>query len=711
MVCLSWLGSILPIGRTYAQNLENYRKVQLLILRADSLLTQKDTLNAIFTYQKALSTENDLAQEWAEKTGLASKLKNYKIYLNQKVFELEKQANQFYEQRALDTAAKLWQKAIQIKPFKVENYFSLARCFTYMGLPDSALALYPKIEVLSPGGSNNHLYFHWANALKTVGQYAKADSLFKVYLKQCQNDSTLPKPNYCQQAEQELLGQDSLQLKNIPPCWEITNTILSTPQADYHTALWQKGKQRYIMYTSHRVSEKNNNFPNYPFLGQKYSDCYAALLLNKYENNLKEEDSAYFTLTNTIANDGNPVIDPLNGDLYYTICGEGLLRKKEGCKIYKSTYDYENKQWSAPTPIKELAGWYYEKGIRKRKYRKPAFDSQPSFSKNGKYLFFVSNREGSIGGTDIWVCERLGNVWSKPRNLGKNVNTPQNELYPNASSHPNLLFFASNGHKGLGGYDLFRVELEETEPIAKPQNLGFPFNTSWDDIHILWLVHDTVAMLSSNRRFNYGNIGKEKGKGSEDIWMIRNTCALQEKKIAEERRLQELQKIAEEKAKKEAEAKALQQKLAQETEQKKYFEEQKIKTLTLEDSLKLLGYSLDQTFEIKNILYAFDKADLLPQSIIALNEIIEILNRFPKLHLEISSHTDARGTEAYNFALSQRRAQSVVNYLVSKGIAPQRLKYQGYGETRLKFNPARNEEEHQQNRRTEFRLFLPEKSN
>jgi outer membrane protein OmpA-like peptidoglycan-associated protein/tetratricopeptide (TPR) repeat protein len=695
-----------------SQNLDNYRKVERLIARSDSLLTQRDTLAAILTYQRALSTENDLAQEWAEKKGLAQKLKNYKTYLNRKLYEYETQADYFFANRALDTAAKLWQKAIQIKPFKVENYFSLARCYAFMGLPDSALAQYPKIEKLQPGGKN-HLYYHWALALKTIGNYAKADSLLRLYLKQCQSDSSITRAGYCELAEKELLGKDSLQLKNISPCWEIKNTALSSAQADYQTALWKKGMQKFILYTSHKNIRPEA--PNYPFSGQKYSDLYAAALKSHYENSFELADTPYFGLINTIANDGNAVIDPLNGDLYYTICGEGKLQKKEGCKIYKSTYDYPNKQWGSPQPVKELAGWYYEKGIRKRKYRKPAFDSHPCFSKNGKYLFFTSNREGGVGGLDIWVCQRNGNAWGKPRNMGEGINTSQNELYPNAESQKNILYFASNGRKGFGGYDLYRAQLEELETVSEPQNLGVPFNTSWDDIHILWLIPDTTALISSNRRYNYGNLGNEKSKGSEDIWMFRNTCALEEKRLAEERRLAELQRLAEAKARAEAEAKAEAERLArqaleQEAERKRQEEEQ-ARRAAIQDSLASLGFELEKTFEIKNILYAFDRADLLPQSLVELDKIIDILNRFPSLHLEISSHTDSRGSDAYNLDLSKRRAQSVVSYLLKKGIDAKRLAFEGFGESRLKIKLAQNEEEHQQNRRTEFRLFQPPAGN
>jgi outer membrane protein OmpA-like peptidoglycan-associated protein len=697
-----------------AQNLENYRKVERLITRSDSLLTQKDTLAAILTYQKALSTENDLAQEWAEKKGLAQKLKNYKTYLNRKLYEYETQAAYFFKHRALDTAAQLWQKAIQIKPFKVENYFSLARCYAFMGLPDSALAQYPKIEGLQPGGKN-HLYYHWAIALKTVGHYAQADSLLNLYLQQCKTDSAMAEAGYCATAPKELLGQDSLLLKNISPCWEVSNTILSAPQADYHSALWSKGAQELILYTSHKNVRPESQ--NYPLTGQKYSDCYAALLRDRYDNNFELTDTPYFALINTIANDGNAVIDPLNGDLYYTICGEGKIQKKEGCKIYKSVYDYPNKQWGAPQPVKELAGWYYEKGIRKKKYRKPAFDSQPSFSKNGKYLFFTSNRTGSVGGLDIWVCERNGNVWGKPINMGKGINTSQNELYPNAQSEKNILYFASNGYKGFGGYDLYRVQLEDLEPLKQPQNLGVPFNTSWDDIHILWLIPDTTALISSNRRYNHGNLGQEKSKGSEDIWMFRNVCALEEKRLAEERRLAELKRLAEEKARAEAEVKANAERLAREAlekeaERKRQEQEQEqARSATVQDSLRSLGFELGRTFEIKNILYAFDRADLLPQSLIELDKIIDILNRFPNLHLEISSHTDSRGSDAYNLDLAKRRAQSVVQYLLSNGVAAKRLVSESFGESKLKIKFAQTEEEHQQNRRTEFRLYLPAADN
>ncbi|PSR57458.1 hypothetical protein AHMF7605_25545 [Adhaeribacter arboris] len=360
---------------------------------------------------------------------------------------------------------------------------------------------------------------------------------------------------------------------------------------------------------------------------------------------------------------------------------------------------------------------------------KDAWDSSPALSPDGKTLYFSSDRKGGQGGNDIYRSTLDGQGrFSTPENLGPEINTPGNENFPFVTED-GTLYISSDGHPGLGNLDIFRVE------NGKPVNLGVPVNSNADDF-APYIVNDESGYFSSNR---------PGGKGSDDIYFFKKAkpklvnfyvdVTVREllpnttnyKPMSRIRvELQDAKGTAVDQAFTTPDGK-LSFKLDTATaysilaENPGYFAaRQTVSTIgktppqaqltkpetdiRLTADLVLSKIVKDKAIVVENIYYDLDKANIRPDAAIELDKIVQTLNDNPKITIELSSHTDVRGKDAYNLDLSQRRAQSAVDYIISKGIAPNRITAKGYGETRLIVKNAKTEEEHQRNRRTEFKV-------
>lgn len=358
-----------------------------------------------------------------------------------------------------------------------------------------------------------------------------------------------------------------------------------------------------------------------------------------------------------------------------------------------------------------------------------AWDSSPAFSPDGKTLYFASDRKGGLGGNDIYKSTIDDNGrFSAPVNLGPDINTPGNESYVYVGPD-GTLYVASDGLPGLGGMDLFRIE------DGKPVNMGTPINSSGDDFGVFF-QNAFTGYLSSNR---------EGGKGGDDIYafsksqrklvnfFVDGTVYQRRDKDKQQTVVPNTpvvlqgeggQKLAETRA--DAEGKfsfPLDSASAYSllAEKEGFFAaRQRVTTVgkmppqsqlpnevnevRLTANLVLNEIVKEKAIVLENIFYDFDKADIRPDAAEELNKLVEILQDNPRISIELSSHTDSRGVDIYNQDLSQRRAQSAVNYIISKGIDRSRITAKGYGESRPVVRNAKTEEQHQRNRRTEFKV-------
>lgn len=352
-----------------------------------------------------------------------------------------------------------------------------------------------------------------------------------------------------------------------------------------------------------------------------------------------------------------------------------------------------------------------------------------SLSPDEKTLYFVSDMPGGRGGTDIWYSEKQSDgTWGTPVNAGETINTDKDELFPNLALD-GTLYFSSNGLAGMGGLDIFSSKGGKSS-WAKAENLRFPVNSAGDDFAFVGTEATDMGMsgyLSSNRRG---------GRGADDIYSFsysRPKIILVLKGITYNKNTKEIlpetsvtlfsgnREIKGKQRTKdggififELDTKSDYRIWGQKTG---YYSDSTListKGVTKSDTLYASLYleplfEVGKTFELENIHYDFDKHNIRKDAAEILDELVRIMRDNPTLMIELSSHTDSRGSDSYNMALSQRRAQSAVNYLVDRGIARDRMVAQGYGESRL-LNRCSNGvacsiAEHQANRRTEVTVL------
>ena len=359
-------------------------------------------------------------------------------------------------------------------------------------------------------------------------------------------------------------------------------------------------------------------------------------------------------------------------------------------------------------------------------------NGHPALNKEGNLLVFASDRPGGYGGTDLYYCVRSGKgQWSKPINLGKQINTEGNEMFP-FLDHTGLLYFASTGHPGLGGLDLFEVMLKEMTPQGPPKNMGAPFNSSKDDFGLTRRDNGRIGYFSSNRR---GNDDIYEFKRSSRLIILEGTVTDGTTRIplANTRLLMRYTDgidtlITDAKGKFKRE---LPTETDFETTTNKAGYINKLSFVTSQgidkDSLIVLNIqlnkieseqqlilnkcdSLKNVFAVKNIYYNLDRSEIRKDAIPALDELYMLMKKYPEISIITASHCDSRASEEYNKNLSLKRGHTAKNHLVAKGIEAHRISVQYYGKTRMlnrcfESVPC-SEEEMQLNRRTEFDVIL-----
>lgn len=427
---------------------------------------------------------------------------------------------------------------------------------------------------------------------------------------------------------------------------------------------------------------------------------------------------------NSPVNEGTAVVSKKGDFILFTRCEE-LKNKKTRCHLYIARK--QGPSWGTP----ELIPF----NIDSLNFAHPTLNAE------GNVMYFASNMEGTLGSSDIWksAYDKKAKAWGTPENLGPIVNTEGKEMYPYLHSDGKSLYFSSDKHLGMGGLDIFRVALDQNgKPSGTPENLKFPLNSPHDDFGIVYDGNKERGYLSSNR---------EGGKGSDDIWSfvlpplvfkVKGTVRNIEDKTPVPNCSIILKgsdgTLVQAKADKEG---SYLMELKPEVSYEVYSETGKdIKTATAplgflnsteKGKFTTVGVNESQDFqkdfeltpvkaEIKfpAVLYDLAKATLRPESQDSLNFLYQTLIDNPTIIIELSAHTDSRGTTKSNDDLSQARAQSCVDYLISKGIPKERLQAKGYGERKLKITDAQiskvktteeKEALHQVNRRTVFKIL------
>lgn len=412
---------------------------------------------------------------------------------------------------------------------------------------------------------------------------------------------------------------------------------------------------------------------------------------------------------NTPLNEGACSVSADGRTMIFTSCDR---RNSYGsCDLYITKKVGET--WSKPKNLgKPVNSMYWE--------------SQPSLSADGKTLFFSSNRTGGYGGRDIWVSKNIGGKWTKPSNLGKSVNTRKDETTP--FIHPNgaSLYFSANGYIGMGGYDLFLSNLQDSV-WTPPQNLGYPINTHKDEVAIVVSADGSMAYYAKEEQKNFEILDSkivrtflpsslQSPKASYVIGKV--TDAKSNKPLSAEIEVVDLKNnnvIYQSKADSMDGTYymvlPIGLELAAYIKKKGYLYsdfhfQTEVNSVIAPDTITIVLFPVEtgKSLVLKNIYFEVDSYDINDKSLSEIQNVYQLMNENPRIIVEISGHTDSTGSLSYNKKLSDHRAKAVYQKLISMGVNSNRLSYKGYADTQPLLSDT-SESAMQSNRRIEFRIL------
>ena len=611
----------------------------------------------------------------------------------------------------------LAQKGFQLD----QTNFLLGESFRLSNRITQSLPYYQQAQ--AKGYLDKMLPYYMAMSAKSIGNYELTKSYLSEFVKS--NPSRLYQIK--SEIELENLGQIPELLKKQSP---VTLQALAGNTAKTEFDAKKIGDE--LIFTSSSKPEiyKNNGLP---FLG-----IVKAPLKNPGEiGNQSIFSSALFKEN---ANDGTPAFTKDGGTVVFARGNTGKSKDPSpDVDLYMSKKT--GNAWSEPErlSISDSIAW----------------DGSPSFSADERTLYFSSNRRGGKGGVDLYrVPIDNSGRFGRPINLGSTINTPGDELFPYVSANGKL-YFSSDGHPSIGGLDLFVASRNENEIIV--EHLGVPINSIGDDFAISF-SDSTQGYISSNRPGGKGDddIYFFKSTGSEDRWWttapppvidtlnkkivnyfvqvkvvdpsgnpidsvkinVRKNGQTLSNEKTNKKGFIELIDLAENdelvfKCDKEdfitvRSSFSMEGKTIPESLLKKEMTDTTFQVIITMDRPEI-GKEISKLYEINSIYYDLDKADIRTDAAEELDKIVQFLTDNTQMNLELGAHTDARASTGYNLKLSQRRAESAVNYIIRRGIAKDRIKPKGYGEGQL-INECSDgvecpEEMHQQNRRTEFKII------
>lgn len=458
---------------------------------------------------------------------------------------------------------------------------------------------------------------------------------------------------------------------------------------------WKKNPTRYEVRRMDKFNSRRGEFS--PMLaGDKYDQLYFAssrskdkdakvsAITGQNNNNLflvkQDEKGAWLAPVeledevNTEYDEGTPSFSPDGNTMYYTYCAQDPEGPRTA-EIYISTRS--SAKWGKGTRAAIVKDSVTALG-------------HPSISPDGKYLYFVSDAVGGFGGKDIFRARVAGNDFGPMENLGEEINTPGDEMFPYVRDSVTL-YFASNGHPGMGGLDLFKATQDSTGKW-KVENLGAPINSMADDFGITFAGKEERGFFCSNRNDARGydhiysferptiTIFIEGIVNDVDEYPIEDATVRIVGKDGLNVKVP-VKKDGTYRVELERDIRYVMMASARGYLNQNYElhtgPEEKNETYIVDFFLS----PISKPVVIDNIFYDFDKATLRPESKKALDEMIKMLNDNPNVTIELGAHTDRKGTDQYNERLAQRRAQSVVDYLIAGGIEAARLEAKGYGES------------------------------
>ena len=630
-------------------------------------------------------------------TAFTSFSQEVKSSTNKRAINYYRKGEKAMGERNFDKVISYAEKAVNADDKFIEAYIMLADAYSFLRNCQLSCTYFEKALSVDPDFSYK-LYFFVANEHMRCGNVDKAIDLFEEYFVRAKaEEQEIPptiRDNYELCLFRRQLIKDSL---TIHP--QNMGENINSAYSEYLPSLTLDELR--IVFTVLRPRDKKTVCDNCI----EEEDIY----YSEYENGewlLRTP----FDLINTHFNEGGQSISPDGKYLIFTAC------ERDGgygsCDLYWSKRIGDT--WTKPKNFGPPVNTEY-------------WESQPSFSADGKTIIFTSARPGGIGGYDLWYTTMLGEgIFTNPINMGRPINTEADEDYP--FFHPNgiTLYFSSTGHRGMGGRDIFYSNKNlADETWSEPVNIGYPINTIDDEISLFVNATGNKAFFASNRPGGYG--------GEDLYWFelpekIRPRAVTYMKgrifDVADKFPLEALFKVIDLKTGKMVVSSTSDPKTGEfliciPTNSMYALHVERLNYLFYSETFELEGehsdldpfikdiylkrIELGENVVLNNIFFDTDKWELKPESEVELKKLVVLLKDNPNMKIEIAGHTDNIGSREHNLTLSENRAKAVCDYLVSKGISRGRLTYKGYGFDKP-IGTNDTEEGRALNRRTEFTI-------
>jgi peptidoglycan-associated lipoprotein len=602
--------------------------------------------------------------------------------------------------KAYTTEKKASEKALLI--------FKVAEAYRALGDGENAEVWYEKANKAQY--PDPITYYYIGEALKAQGKYADAIVAYNKYKEKNPGD---PRADAslasCVEAQKWI--DDPSRYKADP------EVLLNTPQYDFSPAFSDKQNSD-MVFASTRPASTGTETDG--IVGESFTDLYESSRdkLGKWSEPVRLPPTI-----NTAGAEGSATFNSKRSMMYFTRCPHEK-KKPFGCDIWVSKKvgnNYADAEMLNLRPTQDKK----DTGV--------VTIGHPTLSKDDDMLIFSSNMKGGQGGKDLWMVklDRKGMPEGAVSNLGKGINTPKDEMFPFLRNNGNL-YFSSNGYPGMGGMDLFMAEKTGDAGWGHVENLKYPMNSSGDDFSIIFDGDEERGFFTSNR---------DGGKGEDDIWRFYvpdMLFALQgktmDKGTGEPLADAKVELVGTDGTSYSTLSDANGTFSFEENGKDRYIKQgvsytvraSKDQYLVVNDQITTVGLKESTTFvkeyllqpvipdkpiALPEVLFDLGSASLRPEGQDSLQTLYQTMVDNPTIIIELAAHTDSRGSDKANMTLSQNRAQSCVNYLISKGIDPVRMVAKGYGESRPKITDAEiakmatteeKEAAHQKNRRVEF---------
>jgi flagellar motor protein MotB/Tfp pilus assembly protein PilF len=594
-----------------------------------------------------------------QNTGLATN--------NKKAIKHYRQAEIFMRQQKYTEAESSLTKALEKDPKFKEAMLLIGDAYREQRKLGEAISIYERL-ISADSLFYTPVYYFLGNLYLDDEQYDKAISAYNYYF-----DLEINNP------EQSMSAKSGYQRAIFSK--KATENPIDTKIFRLNAQI-NSNNDEYINFVSEDESsmiftrkDKNNNIVS----GSSYREYF----IESMSEGSCWQEAHKIKIPDIEGNTGGMTLSFDGKQMYFTACN--WPDSKGGCDIYTSSF--VSGEWSKPYPLGS-------------NINSKAWDSQASISADGENLYFSSRRAGGKGGSDIWKSIKLeGGRWSKPVNLGDSINSPGDEMAPYIHPDGKTLYYSSNGSIGMGGFDIFISRKDITGIWSKGTNIGYPINTKYDEINIFPALIGNKAWISSNREdstlFDIFTFNLPGEISPDEIVIMKGKVidSKNKKPISAKIEITDIEngKIFSTSRSDAADGKFISvlfplRRYAFNISSKgylfysgKFIFEERSDSRKNEKVFELKRIKSGISANLNNVYFDTDKWELKKESFAELDKLYKLLTNTPDIQIVIQGYTDNSGTEEHNLELSQKRAKSVMEYLISHGISAKRLSSEGLG--------------------------------